>query len=243
MNAQTDLAELSDGIGLMAELDASQSLVELTSVVTSICSDIESRNERSVLVVRLGATSKGCREWPGDVTIQAVNRWERAVRRLEQLPAASVAVAAGTCGGPALDLLLAFDFRIAAPDFRLMLPVSDGHFWPGMSVFRLVRHAGLARARQIVLWDTDMPLAMATELSLIDRVSDDIPEAVRTATALIGRISGREMAVRRQLLDEAGTVEYDDALGVHLAACDRELRRLREAGAGAALDAAERAHP
>ncbi|MEK8174877.1 hypothetical protein NKH77_54940 [Streptomyces sp. M19] len=43
----------------------------------------------------------------------------------------------------------------------------------------------------------------------------------------MGRISDQELAVRRQLLLEAASVEYDEALGVHLAACDRELRRLR----------------
>jgi isomerase DpgB len=47
---------------------------------------------------------------------------------------------------------------------------------------------------------------------------------------LVGRVSDRETALRRQLLIEAGSAGYDEALGIHLAACDRELRRLRQAG-------------
>jgi isomerase DpgB len=168
-----------------------------------------------------------------------VNRWERAVRRLERLAAVNVAVAQGACGGPALDLLLAADFRIGARDLHLMLPVNDGHFWPGMSLYRLVQHLGLARARQIVMWGVSISLDKAVELGLVDQASDDLDDAVHTAMVLTGRVCDREMTVRRQLLLEAGSAEYDDALGIHLAACDRELRRLRagpDARAGAGSD-------
>jgi isomerase DpgB len=166
------------------------------------------------------------------VGVGEVNRWERTVRRLEQLNAVTIAAARGTCGGPALDLLLASDFRIAGPDLRIMLPINDGQFWPGMSVFRLVRNVGLARAKQVVLWGTDLSLAKATELGLVDRVGENLSDAVRTATVLLGRVSDKETALRRQLLMEAGASDYDDALGIHLAACDRELRRLRAATPG-----------
>jgi isomerase DpgB len=226
MTSELDLTAPADGLGPMVKLGGAQTLVELTGAVNAICDQVESRKEKSVMVLQLCGALPDGREWPGNVNISAVNRWERAVHRIECLAAASIAVAQGTCGGPALDLLLATDFRIGTPDVRLMLPINDGHFWPGMSIFRLVRQVGLARARQIVLWGTDIPLDLASELGLIDRVSDDIPEAVRTAKVLIGHISDRELTVRRQLLLEAGSVEYSDALGVHLAACDRELRRL-----------------
>jgi isomerase DpgB len=164
------------------------------------------------------------------VTIAAVNRWERALRRLERLDVVNIAVVEGTCGGPALDLLLAADFRIGSPDLRLVLPVNDGHFWPGMSLYRLVQHIGLAKARQIVLWGVDIPVGRASELGLIDQVSDNISDAINTAAVLRGRISDRETGIRRQLLLEATAAEYDEALGAHLASCDRELRRLRDGG-------------
>ncbi|WP_405989118.1 enoyl-CoA-hydratase DpgB [Streptomyces sp. NBC_00986] len=231
MNADLTPTSLPDDLGFMVEVDGAYPLAELTAALNSICDQVERRGENSVLVLRLGTAPAETREWPGEGSVQAVNRWERAVRRLEQLSAVSIVVAQGTCSGPALDLLLAADFRIGTPDFEILLPVNDGHFWPGMSLFRLVKHVGLARARRIVLWGTDIALDEARELGLIDQVSDDVPDAVRTATVLTSRISDRETAVRRQLLIEAGTCEYDDALGAHLAACDRELRRLRRAGA------------
>ncbi len=95
-----------------------------------------------------------------------------------------------------------------------------------MTLYRLVQHIGLARARRIVLWDSAIELGDATELGIVDQVSEDLTEAVHTAAVLRGRLSDRETRIRRRLLEEAASAEYEDALGVHLAACDRELRRL-----------------
>lgn len=230
MTNTLDIMELPDGLGLMVRIDGAHPLTELTAALGALCDRVESRRDKTVVVLRLAPAPAERREWPGEVGIQTVNRWERAVRRLERLAAVSIAVAEGTCGGPALDLLLATDYRIGGPDLQLMLPVNDGHFWPGMSVYRLVQHIGVARARQIVMWGVDIPVARACELGLIDQVSEDLEEALHTATVLTGRISDQETAVRRQLLLEAASVGYDDALGIHLAACDRELRRLVAAG-------------
>ncbi|MFB7918192.1 enoyl-CoA-hydratase DpgB [Streptomyces sp. NPDC056061] len=223
---------LPDGLDITLDLDPALPLPRLTGAVTEACDRAEQRTERTVVVVRLPHTPTAARAWPGTADIQQINRWERAVRRLERLPALSIAVADGACGGPALDLLLVSDYRIGAPDLRLLAPVNDGHFWPGMVVYRLSQQLGAARARQIVLWGDDLDAPRAHDLGLLDQVTADTDEAVHTASVLMGRISDTELAIRRQLLLEAQTLEYDDALGAHLAACDRELRRL------AALDAA-----
>ncbi|MBD0689542.1 enoyl-CoA-hydratase DpgB [Streptomyces sp. CBMA123] len=240
MNENPDLTQLPDGLGLMVRIDGTRPLAELTALLNSVCDEVENRGEKSVVVLRLDATPADVRAWPGAVAIQQVNRWERAVRRLERLTAMTIAAARGACGGPALDLLLAADFRIGAPDLLLMLPVNDGHFWPGMSVYRLVRHLGLAKARQIVIWGNDISVDRTLELGLIDQISEDVAEAVHTATVLMGRISDQELTIRRLLLLEAGSADYDDAVGVHLAACDRELRRLRQDASAATPGSTQR---
>ncbi|MDT0440121.1 MULTISPECIES: enoyl-CoA-hydratase DpgB [Streptomyces] len=237
MRTEPDRTGLPGGLGIVARLDGASPLPELTATLNAVCEEAEQQRERTVVVLRFTHTSPQTREWPADVTVQEVNRWERAVRRLERLDNVNIAAAQGTCGGPALDLLLAADFRIGTPDLRLMLPINDGHFWPGMALYRLVRHIGLARARRIVLWDSAITLATATELGVVDQVSDDLDEAVHTAAVLRGRLSDRETRIRRRLLEEAASAEYDDALGAHLAACDRELRRLRAGRADGAAAA------
>jgi len=208
-------------------VDCARSLVELTAVVNSACGRVESAPETAALVLRLVGVPADREMWPGTVTIQEVNRWERAVRRLERLTAVNIAVASGTCGGPALDLLLAADFRIATPDLVLVLPRNEGRFWPGMSVYRLVQHLGLPRARRMVLSGAEVPVALQKELGLIDEECLDTGVAVRDMILMLDVGSGQELAVRRQLLLEAASADYDEALGAHLAACDRELRLLR----------------
>ncbi|WP_311137602.1 hypothetical protein [Streptomyces sp. I6] len=85
-----------------------------------------------------------------------------------------------------------------------------------------------------MLWGDDIDAGRARDLGLIDQLTHDTEQAAHTATVLMGRISDRELAVRRQLLMEAQSLEFDEALGPHLAACDRELRRLAAAEPGLA---------
>lgn len=126
----------------------------------------------------------------------------------------------------ALDLLLAADYRVRDADVRLLLPINDGHFWPGVALCGLLQQVGFARARQIVMWGKDITADHAAAIELVDRISDDLDDATEEATILFGRISHTELAIRRQPLSEAVTSTFDDALGAHLSACDREPRRL-----------------
>ncbi|GAA4239893.1 hypothetical protein GCM10022254_62520 [Actinomadura meridiana] len=237
MGSNFDPDRLADGLGIVTTVTGARPLAEVTAAVNAVCAEAEDRRGHAVVVLRLAPGPDGSREWPGSVGIQDVNRWERAVRRLERLPVLTIAVAEGPCGGPALDLLLASDFRIGSPDLRLVLPINDGHFWPGMALFRLVQHLGVAWARKVVLWGVDLSGDRAVELGLIDEISTDLAEAIHTAAVLRGRISGPETTVRRQLVLEAASAEYEEALGAHLAACDRELRRLH--GMRGVLEATE----
>ena len=87
-----------------------------------------------------------------------VSRWERAVRRLERGRLPVVAVAAGDCGGTALDVLLAADFWIATSSLRLMAAGGHQASWPGMAGFRLVQQAGVAAVRSALLFGTPLDL-------------------------------------------------------------------------------------
>ncbi|MFJ1647809.1 enoyl-CoA-hydratase DpgB [Streptomyces sp. NPDC088258] len=232
MKTEPDRTPLPDGLGILARLDGGGPLPELTAALNALCEEAGEQRERTVVALRCTPPPPGARAWPGDVSIHEVNRWERAVRRLERLDNVTVAAAQGVCGGPVLDLLLAADFRIGTPDLKLVLPVNQGQFWPGMTLYRLVRHIGPARARRLVLWASDIPLPDAVELGIVDQISDDVTGAVRDAALLRGGPPDGEVGIRRRLLEEAASAEYQDAFGAHLAACDRELRRLRDSGPG-----------
>ncbi|GAA4207640.1 hypothetical protein GCM10022252_71590 [Streptosporangium oxazolinicum] len=106
-------------------------------------------------------------------------------------------------------------------DIRYLCCVgSTGFITPGFSALP-IREVGISRhcSRLDVVG-----------MGLVDQISDDLSEAVQTAAILRGRLSGREVTIRRRLLPEAAGAEYEEALGAHLAAYDRELRRLQASG-------------
>jgi isomerase DpgB len=205
---------------LTLRVDGSRPLSAATvEELTGLCDRAEDQREAGPVTVHVTGVPAG--DWSAELTVGLVSKWERAVRRFERLGRVTVAVASGDCAGTALDLLLAADVRIAAPATRLLLSWVGGATWPGMTVYRLTKQAGAAAIRRAVLLGAPIDANRALALNLIDEVSDDPSELVAGANA----VPGKEMAIRRQLIFEAGSTTFEDALGAHLAAVDRALRR------------------
>lgn len=195
---------------------------EAIAAIGLVCDGVEDSGGHRPLIVELsGAPDSG---WTHGLTVGLVSKWERVLRRLERLPTTTIAVADGDCGGPALDALLVTDIRIATPSLRLVVPLADGATWPGMALHRLAQQtAGTAAIRRAVLFGTPLDAAQALALHLVDEVTDDAASSV--AAELTAVFAGSELAIRRQLLLDGRTAPFEEALGAHLAACDRALRR------------------
>lgn len=199
-------------------------LIELTIQIARLCEQAE--DNHAILILKFNACSFNVMNFSNNIRIQDVNRWEQALRRVERLNNTVIAVVSGTISGPALDLFLTTDYRIATSDFRFLMPINENQIWPGMFIHRLVNQIGVARSRQLLLNPYKMTTDLALNLGLIDEVSDTIHETLNTAISRFNGISGTELAIRRRLMLEATTTTFEDSLGIHLAACDRELRRL-----------------
>nr|AGS49767.1 enoyl-CoA hydratase/isomerase [uncultured bacterium esnapd15] len=213
------------GVGdLVLRIDGSEPMAPATvEAVLSICDRAEDGYATGVLTVHVsGAPQSG---WTKDVSVGLTTKWERAVRRFERLGLVTAAVATGDCGGTALDLLLATDVRIAAAGARLVVPVSRDATWPGMALYRLARQGTTAGLRRAALLGTPLGAEQAVVAGLIDVVLDQPEDALAEIAAAAAAITGRELAVRRQLMLDAAEYSFEEALGSHLAACDRTLRR------------------
>jgi isomerase DpgB len=198
---------------------------ETVAAVAAVCDRAEDLDGAAVVVLHVSGSPAG--DWAGALTVKLVNRWEQVLRRLERLPATTIAGAVGDCGGPALDALLATDHRAATTSVRLVLPVQAGLVWPGMALYRLARQAPNAAAvRHAVLFGGVLDVSDALALHLVHEVVDDLPAAMAATIARASVVSGTELAVRRQLAHDAQSVGFEEALGPHLAACDRALRRI-----------------
>jgi isomerase DpgB len=212
-----------NGDGLL-RIDGAQPLSAATvEAVVAVCDRAEDDAGTGIVQIRLTGTPEP--GWTRELTVGLVTKWERAVRRLERLPRVTAAVVSGDCGGTALDVLLATDLRVADRGARLLMPVEEAATWPGMAVYRLVQQAGMSAIRRAVLLGAPIGAAEAVALHLLDRVADDPVGELAAMAGPAGPISPRELAIRRQLMFEASARTFEDALGSHLAACDRALRR------------------
>ncbi|MEU8927927.1 enoyl-CoA-hydratase DpgB [Kitasatospora sp. NPDC048545] len=208
-------------------LDGSQPLTPATvQALGALCDAAEDATGAATpLVVAL----TGAPATRVDVPLPLVNKWERAVRRLEKLAVPTVALVTGDCGGTALDVLLATDVRIATPDARLVPlagadtdDASPVEVWPGMALYRLANQAGVAATRRAVLFGEAIGAERAYALHLFDELVAD--PAAALAPVLAKLTGGAGTGIRRQLMLDASTTSYEEALGRHLAACDRTLR-------------------
>ncbi|MFD5558731.1 enoyl-CoA-hydratase DpgB [Streptomyces sp. NPDC127068] len=195
--------------------------------LADVCDQAEDRSAGDVGggVITARVTGRPGPGWTEGLNVALVTKWERALRRLERLPAATVAVATGETGGPALDVFLAADIRLATPDAQLLVATDGEATWPGMAAYRLVQQAGTARVRRAVLFGVPIPADQARELGIVDELTEDPDAALAAVARLAGELSGKELAIRRQLLFDATSTSFEDAIGSHLAACDRALRR------------------
>jgi isomerase DpgB len=213
------------GSDLVLQVDGGRPLsADSIAELGAVCDAAEDGTGHTFVIVRVSGVPGP--HWADELSVSLVSKWERGLRRLERVPAVTIAVAEENCGGPALDALLASDYRIMSANAKLIVPVVAGATWPGMALYRLTRQAaGSALARRAVLFGTPIEATEAQEIGLIDESTEDATIAIEKAMEAWAAARGTELAVRRQLMAEALTSSYEDALGVHLAACDRALRR------------------
>ncbi|MGW2086507.1 enoyl-CoA-hydratase DpgB [Streptomyces sp. NPDC001880] len=210
------------------EIDSTRPLCpRLVAEVNDLCDRLEDANGTTSAVIRLHGTGPA-ENWPGDVGIDVVSRWEKALRRLEQGRFAKIVTVEGVCSGPALDVLLTADHRIGTPGMHIAVPVNNDGVWSGMAVHRLTNQLGGLHARRLVLFGAELSEQRALAIGLIDQTTKEPAAVAARLAARFAQLDPVELAIRRQLVIEAGVTAFEDALGKHLAACDRTLRRTRD---------------
>jgi isomerase DpgB len=94
-----------------------------------------------------------------------------------------------------------------------------------MALYRLANQFGVTAARRLLLFSEDMTAAQAERFGVLDQIADNPGEELHSRLTALRARTGDELAIRRRLLLDATTVSFEEALGPHLAACDRSLRR------------------
>lgn len=199
----------------------------LVATLRTACDRAEDAPAGTPFVVHLRGTSEQIRDipWPGDnVSIQLATSWERSLRRLERISSPLICLVEHLCGGLALEILLCCDFRVATPNMRVHRgPVARQ--WPGMLVYRLAKELGAARARSILLCTEELSASDAVAIGLVDLVSPHLhTELAHELPARMRGLLDPSVPLFRQLLSESFATPYEDALGLHLASCEKIIR-------------------
>jgi isomerase DpgB len=195
---------------------------QLLSRINDACNRVEdARSGAGLLLLRLCESRERSAgpQWPGAVTVHEIGKWEQALRRIERLDALTMALVEGRCYGAAIEALVVADCRFATAGATLQLRAGDGAVWPGMILHRLTCQLGVASARRLLIRG-EIAGADAAAIGLIDAVVAGVEAALTTMDFAAHPHFGMH---RRLLLDGAGA-SYDEMLGCHLAACDRQLR-------------------
>lgn len=106
----------------------------------------------------------------GETPHQYYEKWDRALRILEQAEKILICALHGYALGGGLQLALACDIRIATEDCQLGLPAVKEGIIPGLGTFRLPRYIGLGRAKWMVLSGENIDARRGFEFGMVDHV-------------------------------------------------------------------------
>jgi enoyl-CoA hydratase/carnithine racemase len=106
----------------------------------------------------------------GEIPRDYFEKWDRALRVLEQSEKILICAMQGYALGGGLQLALACDVRIATEDCQLGLPAIKEGIIPGLGTFRLPRYIGLGRAKWMVLSGKNIDGVRGHEFGMIDHL-------------------------------------------------------------------------
>ncbi len=134
---------------------------------------------------------------------RAANRFQQPVTCWQQLGVPVIAAIEGVCFGAGMQLALAADFRIAAPDARLSVMEAKWGLVPDMGITRsLPRLVRADVAKELIMSARVLDGAEALGLGLVTRLAEEPMAAARIfAQELVTRSPGAVRAAKR-LVDE-----------------------------------------
>jgi isomerase DpgB len=200
---------------------------ELTAQLGNAVDQAEDLGPGAIMLIHLAGyvDPAAVRPWPGQIDFQAVRKWENALRRIERSNLATILFVEHACSAVALDLLVVADRRFAGGDFLAPSPISCGAVWPGMTLYRLTRQIGEPLARKLALDADGVSAQRGIELHIIDEIIDVGTDGAERTARLLRNAPPEDFAIARRLMQDSLSTSFDEALGAHLAACDRTLRR------------------
>ena len=167
---------------------------------------------------RAFCTGIDLKELAGDrIEMSYHERWEKALRILENMEKVIVVGMHGFCLGGALQLAMACDIRVSTPDCQIGLPAIRESLVPGLGTWRLPRYVGWGRAKKLILGGENISGEEASDIGLVDHLApaedffnhlDQIAANYLKSCSLGSRMS-------KLLTNSAFDLNYDDFLNYY----------------------------
>jgi enoyl-CoA hydratase len=137
------------------------------------------------------------------------------MQAIANLPFATIAAINGFALGGGLELALACDFRVAAPNAKLGLPEVGLGLIPGYGgTQRLPRLIGASRALDLILTGRHVGAAEALALGLVNRVADDVVAEAVALARLTTRAAPVAIGLAKEAVARGATVHVSQALEI-----------------------------
>jgi len=149
------------------------------------------------------------------------NWFQRAACDWIELPVPVIAAVHGACFGGGLQIALAADVRIAAPDARLSVMEVRWGLIPDMSITRtLPRLVGIDVAKELTYTGRVISGEEALRLGVVTRLAEDPLAAARELAGELAERSPDAVRAVKRLYDESWTATAEESL-----ALEAELQR------------------
>jgi enoyl-CoA hydratase/carnithine racemase len=139
-------------------------------------------------------------------------RWEKALRTLEQMEKIVIVGMHGHCLGGGLQLALACDIRVSTPDCQIGLPAIRESLIPGLGTWRLPRYIGWGRAKKLIIGGENITGEEALNIGLVDylKPAEDFFNHLDQVAADFLKSCSTGSRMSKLLTNEAFDSNYDD---------------------------------
>ncbi|MBD3680074.1 MAG: crotonase/enoyl-CoA hydratase family protein [Rhodobacteraceae bacterium] len=145
----------------------------------------------------------------------AANKFQAPVTCWQDLPVPVIAAVTGVCFGAGMQLALAADFRIAAPDARFSIMEAKWGLIPDMGITRsLPKLLRADQAKELIMTARIVGAEEALALGLITRIAEDPKAAALDLAAELAARSPDATRRAKQLVDQAWTMPEREALAL-----------------------------
>ncbi len=165
--------------------------------------------------VSVASSGDGLTGLTGPLDDPSPNYFQRPAYEWIRLPVPVIAAIHGNCLGGGLQIALAADIRICAPDAKLSVMESKWGLIPDMGITRtLPRLVGIDVAKELTYTARVFDGAEALRLGVVTSLSDSPLQAARELAAQIAARSPDAIRRAKRLFDEAWTGAPSETLGL-----------------------------